>query len=60
MLSRWMCDLHVVAMATSWSGGYGGALHCNEMYLSMHQHHLTELDCGPDQNNKDVSVDKLV
>ena len=38
LLSRWMCDLHVhvVAMTTSWSGGYRGALHTNDIYLSMH------------------------
>ena len=36
LLSRWMCDLHVVAMTTSWSGGYGGALYTNDILHSMH------------------------
>ena len=35
LLSKWICDLHVVEMAISWSGGYGGTLYTNVIYLSM-------------------------
>ena len=60
VLSRWMCDLHVVGMATSCSGGYGGALQLmtSTSQCTIHVHHIPELDWGLNQSNQDKRGDR--